>query len=209
MLSVSLEKIMRLLHPFMPFITEQIWQHLPHEGDSIIKSEWPLYDDKLNFPEDEEKMELIMDAIRGIRNIRNEMNIHPSKEANVVIRVTNDKTRGVLEEGIDYIKNLARVTEIKFIEDMDKIPEKAMTAVITGAEIYLPLEGLLDFEKEIKRLEKEKKNLEAELNRVNKKLSNEGFLKKAPYEVVEKEKDKKKDYQDKLDKVIERLKLIS
>ncbi|HHU69377.1 MAG TPA: valine--tRNA ligase [Thermoanaerobacterales bacterium] len=208
-LSVSLEKIMRLLHPFMPFITEQIWQHLPHEGDSIIKSEWPLYDDKLNFPEDEEKMELIMDAIRGIRNIRNEMNIHPSKEANVVIRVTNDKTRGVLEEGIDYIKNLARVTEIKFIEDMDKIPEKAMTAVITGAEIYLPLEGLLDFEKEIKRLEKEKKNLEAELNRVNKKLSNEGFLKKAPYEVVEKEKDKKKDYQDKLDKVIERLKLIS
>ena len=208
-LSVSLEKIMRLLHPFMPFITEQIWQHLPHEGDSIIKSEWPLYDDKLNFPEDEEKMELIMDAIRGIRNIRNEMNIHPSKEANVVIRVTNDKTRGVLEEGIDYIKNLARVAEIKFIEDMDKIPEKAMTAVITGAEIYLPLEGLLDFEKEIKRLEKEKKNLEAELNRVNKKLSNEGFLKKAPYEVVEKEKDKKKDYQDKLDKVIERLKLIS
>ena len=208
-LSSSLEKIMRLLHPFMPFITEQIWQHLPHEGDSIIKSEWPLYDDKLNFPEDEEKMELIMDAIRGIRNIRNEMNIHPSKEANVVIRVTNDKTRGVLEEGIDYIKNLARVTEIKFIEDMDKIPEKAMTAVITGAEIYLPLEGLLDFEKEIKRLEKEKKNLEAELNRVNKKLSNEGFLKKAPYEVVEKEKDKKKDYQDKLDKVIERLKLIS
>ncbi|HHY13767.1 MAG TPA: valine--tRNA ligase [Thermoanaerobacterales bacterium] len=208
-LSSSLEKIMRLLHPFMPFITEEIWQLLPHEGDSIIKSPWPVWNDDLKFPEEESKMDLIMDAIRGIRNIRSEMNVHPSKEAFIIVRTTDNNTEKTLKEGIEYIKGLARVSEMDFIDNTEKSPEKAMTEVISGAEIYIPLEGLLDFDKEIIRLEKEKKNFEKELDRVNKKLSNKGFLEKAPQEIVEKEKDKQKDYQDKLNKVIERLELIN
>jgi len=150
-----------------------------------------------------------MDAIKGIRNIRGEMNIPPSKKARAVIRVTGQETGAALRDGENYIKSLAHVSSLEYIDEIGNVPEKAMAAVITGAEIYLPLEGLVDIEKEIERLKKEKKNLEGELARINGKLASKGFLTKAPAEVVQKEKEKKKDYQDRMKKIIQRLEMLS
>lgn len=208
-LASTLEKTLRLLHPFMPYITEEIWQHLPHKGESIMVAPWPEYVEDLNFPEAEEKMGIVMDAIKGIRNIRGEMNIPPSKKARAVIRVTGQETGAALRDGENYIKSLAHVSSLEYIDEIGNLPEKAMAAVITGAEIYLPLEGLVDIEKEIERLKKEKKNLEGELARINGKLASKGFLTKAPAEVVQKEKEKKKDYQDRMKKIIQRLEMLS
>ncbi|MDI3534092.1 MAG: valyl-tRNA synthetase [Thermosediminibacterales bacterium] len=199
---------MKLLHPFMPFITEEIWQHLPHEGESIMVSKWPEFDEANCFPDDESKMYLIMEAIRSIRNIRGELNVAPSRKAEAVVRVSSDDVLEILKEGAVYIKNLANVSKITFIEKKEDVPKKAMTAVISGAEIYMPLEGLVDIDKEIERLQKELKNLKSEIERANKKLSNKGFLEKAPKDVVEKERKKQKDYTERYKKVEERLKLF-
>lgn len=208
-LASTLEKTLRLLHPFMPYITEEIWQHLPHKGESIMVAPWPEYEEDLNFSEAEEKMGIVMDAIKGIRNIRGEMNIPPSKKARAVIRVTGQETKAALKDGENYIKSLAHVSSLEYIDEIGNVPEKAMTAVITGAEIYLPLEGLVDIGKEIERLKKEKKNLEEELDRINRKLASGGFLTKAPAEVVQKEREKKKDYEDRMKKILQRLEMLS
>ncbi|SHM63581.1 valyl-tRNA synthetase [Caldanaerovirga acetigignens] len=203
-----LERVLRLLHPFMPFITEEIWQHLPHEGRSIMVSAWPEYRPDWQF-EDAVNMQLLMDAVRGIRNIRAEMNVPPSKKAKAVVRTGDAKTHELLRQNIEIIKALAKVSEADFIPEGNPAPGKAMSCVIRGAEIFIPMEGLVDLEAEVARLQKEKSDLEKEIASVRKKLSNHNFLAKAPKDVVEKEKQKEKDYLDILKRIEARLKILS
>lgn len=199
-----LEQALKLLHPFMPFITEEIWQHIPHEGKSIMKSAWPQYKKEWDFT-DTEHMELVMDAVRGIRNIRAEMNVSPGKKALAIARVSSPEVMNILKRNLDIIYSLAKVSEMEVMDETLAIPQKAISCVIKGAEIFIPMEGLVDLDTEIVRLKKEKNNLEKEIDRVNKKLGNQGFLQKAPKEVVEKEQQKQKDYIEMLKKVEQRL----
>jgi valyl-tRNA synthetase len=202
-----LERALKLLHPFMPFITEEIWQHLPHDGRSIMVSKWPEYDPAWDFG-DAEDMEVVMDAVRGIRNIRAEMNVSPAKKAKAVARVSDPFVMDILKNSTEIIHTLAKVEDMEFITQDSPAPHKALTCVIKGAEIFVPMEGLVDIETEIVRLQKEHTNLEKEIDRVSKKLSNEGFLAKAPQDVVEKERQKEKDYRDMMEKVEQRLNML-
>ncbi|QZY56239.1 valine--tRNA ligase [Crassaminicella profunda] len=204
-LTMVLENILKLLHPFMPFITEEIWKHLPTTKDeSVMISQWPKYEENFVFEKEEKDMELIMDAIRSIRNIRAEMNVVPSKKAKVMVVASGD-AYDAINAGRSYFMTLASASEVILQDEKKNIPEDAMSAVVAGAEIFLPLDELVDFEKEVERLEKEKAKLEKELKRVNGKLSNQGFLAKAPANVIEEEKEKQEKYQTMMDQVLERL----
>jgi valyl-tRNA synthetase len=207
-LAYVLSNTMKLLHPFMPFITEEIWQHLPHEGMSIMISPWPEGKEDLYDEQAEKKMLLIMDIIRGIRNIRGEMNIVPSQKVEAIISVRDAELASIVEEGIKHIKKLANVSEIKIFVNLSEKPAKAATSVAAGAEIYVPLEGVIDFDVELSRLNKEITDICKELERVDKKLSNENFLNKAPGEVVEKEKNKKDEMEEKKRILENRLRLL-
>ena len=200
-----LETTLRLLHPFMPFITEEIWQHLPHGGPSICVAPWPEAGD--TDPAVEEEMERIMAVIRGVRNIRAEMNIPPGKKVPVVIQAPAG-LQSQLEAGIPYITQLAGVGTVTMQEPVTEKPRQAAAAMVGGVEVYVPLEGLIDIDKEIARLRKEEQNLVKEVERVTKKLQNENFLAKAPAEVVAKEREKEKEYREKLAKVRERIALL-
>lgn len=198
-LTYVLSNTMKLLHPFMPFITEEIWQHLPHEGESIMISQWPVYDEKLDFPEDEGSMELIMQAISAVRNRRAEMNVPPSKKAKTII--VTDKT-DIFSQGTVFFEKLASASEAVVQKDKSGISENAVNVVVPSAEIYLPLDELVDKSKELERLNGEKKKLEGEIKRVEGKLSNPGFVNKAPQKVVDEEKAKGEKYKEMLEKVI-------
>ena len=197
---------MKLLHPMMPFITEEIYQHLPGAEESIVIAKWPEYDEKWNNPEQEGNMEIVMGAIRSIRNIRAEMNVVPSRKAKVLVIATDDKVKHAIEEGSLYFERLASASEVQLLTDKAQIPQGAVPVVIGGAELFLPLEELVDMEKEKERLTKEKDNLEKELQRVRGKLNNQGFVAKAPQSVIEEEKAKEAKYQQMYEKVMERLK---
>jgi valyl-tRNA synthetase len=196
---------MKLLHPMMPFITEEIYQHLPGTDKSIVISKWPEYDEKRYNPEQESNMEIVMAAIKSIRNIRAEMNVVPSRKAKVLIIATDEKVKSAIEAGSIYFERLASASEVQMISEKTQIPEGAVPVVIAGAEIFLPLEELVDLEKEKERLSKEKENLEKELQRVRGKLNNQGFVAKAPQSVIEEERAKEAKYQEMFDKVMERL----
>ncbi|WP_425448148.1 valine--tRNA ligase [Dethiothermospora halolimnae] len=200
-----LKDILKLLHPFMPFITEEIWQHLPQTDGSLMVSEWPKYRDENNYKESEENIDFVMEAVRNIRNIRAEMNVIPSKKAKCIFVTQNDRVKDILNVGEEYFKTLASASDIEVRETKEGIGEDAMSAVVENCEIFLPLEELVDIDKEIERLEKEKKKLEGELKRVKGKLSNAGFVNKAPEHVVNEEKEKQVKYQQMMDKVLERL----
>ncbi len=178
---------MQLLHPFMPFITETIWQALPHEGPSVMVSKWPEYDEKLNFAIEEAQMESLMDAVRAIRNRRAEMNVPPSKKAKVLILTEKKAT---FEAGAGFFPKLAYASEIELI---DAVPADAakMASVVTGdAQLYMPMGDLIDFEAERARLGKEKKKVEDDIAFVMKKLNNPKFVDKAPENVVAAEREK-------------------
>ncbi len=200
----ALESLLKLLHPFMPFITEEIWAHLPNSQDCIIVSEWPKISQERILPQEEKKMELVMDAIKSIRNIRAEMNVVPSRKAKVIV-VADKRVFDIMEENKNYLITLASASEVIVLEERNDIPEDAVSAVVEGAEMFIPLDDLVDFEKELERLEKEKTKLEKELDRVDKKLSNQGFIGKAPAKLIEEEKQKKEKYQEMFEKVLERL----
>lgn len=202
-LTYVLSNTMKLLHPFMPFITEEIWQHLPHEGESIMISEWPEYDEKLNFPKDVESIELIMQSISAIRNRRAEMNVPPSKKAKVII--VTDKT-DVFEQGTVFFEKLASASEAVVQTDKSGISDNAVNVVVPSAEVFLPLDELVDKTKELERLNAEKKKLEGEIKRVEGKLNNAGFVSKAPQKVVDEEKAKGEKYKEMLEKVLENIK---
>lgn len=200
-----LGKSMQLLHPFMPFITEEIWQCLPHEGSSIIVSSWPTVEaDKVDRSA-EADMERIMDAIKAIRNIRAEMNIQPGKRNPIVVQVANTKIAQLVEANVDYFKALAAVESLSTELLNEQKPEDSVSAILGDMEIYLPLKGLLDVDKELQRLNKELTNMDKEVKRLEGKLSNQSFLAKAPADVVAVEQEKLKDYQDKHAAILERI----
>ncbi len=204
-LTYVLENILKLLHPFMPFITEEIWQNLPTVQGSVIASQWPEYREKEIYDMAEQNMELIMDAIRNIRNVRAEMNVVPSRKARLIVLTTDEDIAKIISENENYFMTLASVSEIELVQNEDKILEDAVSTIIEGAELFLPLEELIDFEKEIERLEKEKSKLEGEIKRVVGKLSNEGFVTKAPAKLVEEERQKQVKYEEMLAHVLERI----
>ena len=188
----------------MPFITEELYQSLYKDSDSIMISEWPKYDENMNYADDEKDMETVINAIRAIRNIRQEMNVPVSKKANIIF-VAKDRAAEVLNNSEALFVKMASASGISVQANKDGIPEDAAAAVVDGAEIYIPLDELIDFEKEIERLAKEKDNLQKELDRVNGKLTNEKFISKAPQKVVDEEKQKLVKYQQMFDNVSERL----
>ena len=206
-LNYTLGCAMKLLHPFMPFITEEIYRHLINEDESIMISSWPVYRGDYNFSKEESKMELIMGAIRNIRNIRAQMDVPPSeRQKQSLLCQTN--TRESFTGRLNIFKNLASSSEVVIQSDKTGIAKDAVAAIMAGIEIFIPLEQLIDIEKEIERLDKELINLEKELERVDKKLGNEGFISKAPAKVVEEEKGKKVKYQKMYDGVVDRLKSL-
>jgi valyl-tRNA synthetase len=203
-LAYVLDNTMRLLHPFMPFITEEIWQNLPHEGESITVAPWPKVRPELSNEQAAEEMRLLVDIIRSVRNIRAEVNTPPSKPVALYIKAKDEQVRDVLMNNRAYLERFCNPSELLIDVDVP-MPEKAMTAVVTGAELILPLEGLINIEEEIKRLEKELDKWNKEVERVEKKLANEGFLAKAPAHVVEEERRKRQDYMEKREAVQARL----
>ena len=215
-LVMVLKNMLEMLHPFMPFITEEIWSFLPHsvcERENnpecfLIKAQWPQYSVNRHFAAEEERLELAMEAIRAIRNIRAEADAAPSKKLRAVIFAEGEKMEAI-QGGERYIKDLANITDIEFVTDKSGVPEEVMSAVINGVEIFIPLDDLVDFNAEFDRLTKEKKKLEGEVARVKGKLSNQGFLAKAPEKVVNEEKEKQAKYEDMLAKVEERLAMVA
>lgn len=203
-LTYVLEKILKLLHPFIPFITEEIFDHLPTANGMIIVSEWPEFNEEDNMAKEEVMMDIMMEGIRNVRNVRSEMNVPPSKKAKVIMVPTEEKMEAV-EAGKDYFKTLASASEVEVKENEEGIPEDAVSVVIDGVKIFIPLDELVDFEKELERLNKEKAKLEGEIKRVNGKLSNQGFLAKAPQKLVDEEKAKKEKFEEMMKSVEERL----
>ena len=206
-LTYVLETILKLLHPYMPFITEEIYTCLPNVEESIVIASWPHYKEEDNMASEEEMMELAMDGIRNIRNARAEMDVPPSKKAKVIIVPTEEKKSSV-ESTKEYFVTLASASMVEIAENEDNIPEDAVSVVINGAKIFIPLDELVDFEKEKERLTKEKAKLESEIKRVNGKLSNQGFLAKAPESLVNEEKAKKEKFEEMMKSVLERLENI-
>ncbi|MBE7023818.1 MAG: valine--tRNA ligase [Ruminococcaceae bacterium] len=201
-LTYVLSNTLKLLHPFMPFITEEIWQALPHNGESIMISEWPKFNEALVNVQAEQDMTVIMEAIKGVRNVKSEMNVPPSKKIKFFV-VTEDAD--LFKQATTFLEKLASASEVDIRADKAGIPENVVSVVNPKAEILLPLDELVDKEKEIERLTKEKTKLEGEIKRVEGKLSNKGFTDKAPAAVVEEERQKGEKYKAMLEKVLESL----
>ncbi|NLO75511.1 MAG: valine--tRNA ligase [Clostridia bacterium] len=204
-LAQTLRETMQLLHPFMPFLTEEIWQHLPHQGETVMLAPWPKGTEAEMDEQAEQEMTILMDVIKAIRNLRSEMNVPLGKKAHVVLIAQNEQVLAALQKGEGYLLNLAGLAQVDLLLNSPEKPEQAVTAVVSGVEVYLLLQGLVDLDKEKARLEKEKGLMEQEIARLEKKLSNKGFLTKAPPEIVAKEKEKLKDYQIKKEAILERI----
>ena len=202
-----LDNTLRLLHPIMPFVTEEIWQSVPHVGESLVVATYPTVHPEQMDEKAAEEMEFLMDFIRSVRTVRNEMNTPLSKPINIIAKVSDAAHYAVLKENESYIARFSNPEEFVYGEDVEA-PSDAVTSVITGAEIYLPLAGLINIEDEIARLEKEAEKLQQEVDRVEKKLSNEKFVAKAPAAVVEAERAKGADYQAQREAVLERIAIL-
>jgi len=203
-----LKDMLKLLHPFMPFITEEIWGYLPENNEQLILADWPVYEEGIDYAEEVKRMELAMGIIRSIRNIRAEAEAKPSSKLRAII-LAHDESLEYAKEGEGYIKNLANITEISFIQSKEQVPDEVMSAVVDSVEIFIPLDDLLDYKAEFERLEKEKARLTKEVERLNKKLENQGFINKAPKHVVDEEKEKLAKYEDMYKKVEERLAIVA
>lgn len=199
-LTYVLDNTMRMLHPFMPFVTEQIWQNLPHEGETIVNASWPKVNDALTFDDSKETMQQLVEIIKSVRQSRLEVDTPLSKAIPIFIKAKDDNIKETLLNNSNYIDRFCHPSELTIDTDIN-IPEKAMTSVTTAGEVVLPLEGLIDMDKEIERLENELLKWEKELDRVNKKLANENFVNKAPEKVINEEREKKQTYQEKYDGV--------
>lgn len=203
-LATVLVSAMKLLHPYMPFITEEIYQCLPHEAESIMISKWPVADESLVDPEAERGMNAIMDSIKAIRNMRAEVNANPGKKIPAIMLVSED-LREVVAHNDNYIKLLGGIDNLELRPLNGEKPENAMAAVVTGIEVYLPLAGLIDVEKETQRLSKELAAMEKDLQRAGSKLNNAGFLAKAPEDVIAKERAKYEELSGKIEAVKKRM----
>lgn len=195
-LAYTLDQIMRLMHPFMPFITEEIWQHLPHQGETITRAAWPTRNDALDFKASVPAFEAVQNVIRSVRNIRAEVNAPMSKQIQLMISTSDDQVQHDLETNVSYLKKFTNASEL-LVERNMAAPEKAMSAIVTGAELFIPLADLINIEEEIARLNKELVKYTKEVERVEKKLNNPGFVGKAPAHVIEEEQAKAQDYKEK------------
>ena len=206
-LSYVLEHTLRLLHPFMPFLTEEIWQKVPHDESvrSIMISEWPTGDEGCINDDIEAQMTAIMETIKTVRNLRAEVGAAPGKKSEVILNFTDETLRPVFESHKGYLVALAAAEPVTLLAAGAGKPENAMAGVVGGVEIYLPLKGLIDVEKETARLTKEMDKLGKEIKKLNGKLRNEGFLKKAPAQVVEGERTKLAGYEEKMKSLEARL----
>jgi len=202
-----LDNILRLLHPFMPFITEEIWQKIPHNQVSISIASWPSYKKERIKRSIEEKVVIIQGVIKTIRNIKAEMNIPLTKSLDVYMRVVDKSKEKLLEENLLYIKNLAHLNYIHIGSDLEK-PECSATGVLEDIEIFVPLENVIDIKAEIERLEKKLLKIEKEITLINKKLKNVDFIQKAPVDVIDKEKEKMKELVDIRDKIVKNINTI-
>ena len=196
---------LKLMHPFMPFITEELFTAIQDTEESIMVSQWPVYKEEWNYKENEAEIDAIKEAVRNIRNIRAEMNVVPSKKVHVYVVSENADVRHIFEHSKVFFKTLGHASDVTVQADKEGIGEDAVSVVIKDATIYMPLAELVDFAKEIERLEKEKSKLEKEVDRVVKKLANQGFVAKAPANVIEEEKAKEEKYKAMLAQVEERL----
>jgi valyl-tRNA synthetase len=202
-----LDKILKLLHPFMPFITEEIWLKIPHNEISISVSNWPDYKKEEIVKTINVKVETIQEVIKTIRNIKAEMNIPLTKNINTLFRVVNTNKEDLIKSNISFIKNLAHVQEFEIGNSIEK-PECSATGVLEDIEIFIPLKDLIDLEAEISRLEKKQLKTEKEMIVINKKLNNADFIKKAPENIIIKEREKLKELTDIRDKINNNLKAL-
>ncbi len=196
---------LKLLHPYMPFVTEEIFCSLQSEEESIMVSSWPVYREERNFAVEESAIETIKEAVRGIRNVRTSMNVAPSRKAAVYVVTENEDVRAAFEEGKLFFTSLASASEVMIQGDKNGIAEDAVSVVIPGAVLYMPFAELVDLKQEKERLQKEEKRLQGELARVNGMLKNEKFLAKAPEAKIAEEKAKQEKYTQMMAKVQERL----
>ncbi len=215
-----LKDMLKLLHPFMPFITEEIWGYLPHDEKEkaaaasernpknfLIRAHFPEYDSSLEYEDEVKKLQLAMETIKAVRNIRTEAEAAPSKKLRAVI-LANAEAIADFKACERYIMTMANITEVSLVTDKAQVPEETMSQVISVAEIYIPLDDLVDYKAELERLTKEKARLEGEVARVDKMLANPGFVNKAPEAKIQAEKDKQAQYKEMLAKVIDRLAMV-
>ena len=210
LLNYVLGVAMKMLHPFMPFITEEVYSNLilTEKADSIMISDWPKTEDFKAYPDEEKMMSTLMDAIRSMRNIRAEMNVAPSRKAHIILVTGSDDISKVFSDGLPFLQRLASVSSMESRSNKDGIPATAVGAVFDGGEIYMPLEDLIDIDKEIERLSKELAKLEGELKRVEGKLNNEAFVGKAPEAVINAEREKQKKYSEMHSNIASRLAML-
>ena len=203
-----LKSALKLLHPFMPFITEEIWGFMPNCDTFLINSSWPTVSEKVDFSTESADIEFAMDAIKAVREMRVEAECAPSKKLDVVI-VADGENQASLKRVEKHIGDIGNLASISYCNNKADAPKDAMTKVISGAEIYVPMEDLIDFDAEYERLTKEEKRLMDEVKRGEGKLSNEGFVSKAPQKIIDEEKAKLEEYKEMLGKVKDRLILIA
>lgn len=194
---------LKLLHPIMPFITEEIYTKLYNEDETIMTAKWPEFEEKYNFEIEEQEIEKLKELIVGIRNIRNNMNVHPSRKSKLIIVTENYEN--LIKESESILNKLGFAESIEIKQNKNDIPQNAVSVVVDGIEVFMPFEDLVDLAQEKERLENEKTKLEAEVARASKMLSNPGFVNKAPEAKINEEKAKLAKYQEMLDSVIERL----
>ena len=211
LLNYVLSEAMKLLHPFMPFITEEVYSNLviSDKAESIMISDWPEADKVLASSEDAEMMNTMIDAIRGIRAVRKNMDVAPSRKAHIIVVTASDKIAKMFTDGEGFLERLASVSSLETRQSKEGIPSTAVTAVFGGGEIYIPLEDLIDIAKEHERLDKEKTRLDGEIKRLNGKLSNESFVSKAPAAVVEQERAKLAKYEEMYANLSDRIEVLS
>ncbi|MBO6196114.1 MAG: valine--tRNA ligase [Butyrivibrio sp.] len=208
-LQTVLINALKLLHPYMPFVTEEIFCTLQDEEESIMISDWPVYKEEWNFAADEKAIETIKEAVRGIRNVRTQMNVAPSRKAKVFVVSDNKEILDIFKTGKLFFEALAYASESVCQSGKDGIADDAVSVVLADATVYIPFSDLVDISAEIERLTKEQKKLEGELKRSQSMLSNEKFLSKAPAEKIAEEKEKQQKYQQTYDQITERLAQLS
>ena len=199
-----LDQILRLLHPIMPFVTEKLWLSMPHEGKSIMVAEYPTTHKEFENKQADQDMAFLIETIKAVRNIRMEVNAPMSSQIDIMIQLDDEANKRVLDENADYVENFLHPKELTVASEVEA-PKLAKTAVIPGAQIFVPLTELVNVDDELEKMEKEEKRLEDEVARCEKKLANKGFVDHAPEAVVNKEKEKKADYESQLAGVRERI----
>jgi len=204
----TLTGILRLLHPFMPFITEEIYHYLPGHNETIMLDSWPGKNDERIWESSLDEMQQIMSIIRALRNIRAEFNVSPGAQIKTVLVVNDENYQQVFTANHNYIKQLARVKELEIVKELGQKPAQAVSALTSQAEIYVPLEGVVDIDKEITRLEKDLKGAVDELARAEGKLNNQNFISRAPQEVIEKEKGKAEEAKTRKEGILQRLEIL-